>query len=52
MVATNDDILTALNKLIDINTPKPNTDISKVTVWHDNIEVELNKDDGKYYPKK
>ena len=51
MVATNDDILNALNKLIELQTPKI-TPISefKRTILHDGVIVELDKESGKYNP--
>lgn len=51
MTATNDDILTALNKLIDLQTPKTQVIEFSHSITHDNVEVELNKEDGLYYPK-
>lgn len=52
MTATNDDILTALNKLIELQKPKENIlSEPSISVSHDGIEVSLNKEDGLYYPK-
>ena len=54
MVTTNDDILAALNKLIELQPKRPIEMDSMPTsnqVFHDGVEVEYNIEEGKYYPK-
>lgn len=54
MVATNDDIVNAINELKSKLTPIEkidNTPPSR-TVYHNGVEVEYNELNGKWYPKK